>query len=174
MKLHFAKVSKLLIVLLLLSLVGGGEAWASEGVITATVTVNPLSVSVLAPSTVSVGQTFDVEATVENRGGTRVERASATINLPEGLELVKHKAERTLGAIPPHKGKSITWQVRAIEVGEYVVSVSASGEYEEALITEDSSATITITPEALPLWDRFFGWMLRLFPWQLYDYCIRE
>lgn len=143
---------------------GAGQAWAGEGTITATVTVNPLRVSALAPAVVAVSQTFEVEATVENHGGAKVEKAAAIITLSEGLELVKHKAERTLGAIPPHKHKSITWQVRAVAAGEHIVSVSASGEYFDVLVTEDSSATIAVAPEAPPLWDRFFAWLLRLFP----------
>ncbi len=161
---RYGTFSKLIGALLLLALVGGGKAWASEGAITATVTVNPLRVSVLVPSSVTLGQAFEVEATVENRGGARIQSAAAAIGLPEGLELVKHKTEPRLGTIPGHKGKSIIWQVRAIALGEYVISVSASGEYADVLIGDDGSAIVTITPQASPLWERFFGWILRLFP----------
>lgn len=164
MKPHFAKVPKLLIMLLLLSLVGQGKALASDGIITATVTVNPLSVSVSAPSSVAVGQPFDVEATVENHGGAKIERAVASIDLPAGLQLITHKAERTLGVIPSHKRKTITWRVSAVKEGEYIVSVSASGLYAGVTVSEDGTDAVTVTEEASPRWNRVLWWLLSRIP----------
>ena len=165
MEQRLAKASRLVIVLLLLALLGRSKISAAEGVITATVTVNPLWVSVSAPSSVLVGESFQVEATIENRGEAKIEKAVATIILPDGLELVRPpKAERNLGAIPPHKHKTATWQVQAASESGYIIMVSASGEYAGVIITEDSTAAVTFTPEASPLWERFFGWVLRLFP----------
>lgn len=149
--------------LLLLSLVGQGKASASDSIITATVTVNPLLVSVSAPSTVLLDRPFTVKAIIENRGESRIEQAVATINLPDGLELAKPKAEQTLGVIPPHIRKTAVWPVRATKGSEYVISVSVSGQYEGIAITEDSTASFAVSEEAPPWWRRFLQWILRQF-----------
>jgi len=167
MEQHVAKASKksplavwtLVIMLLLFSLVGQGKASASDSIITATVTVNPLVVSVFAPSTVLVGRPFTVKASIENRGESKIEQAVATINLPDGLELAKPKAEQTLGVIPPHRRKTAVWPIRATEGSEYVISVSVSGQYDGVAIIEESTAAFTVSEDAPPWWRRFLQWI---------------
>lgn len=135
----------LLILFILSPLLGQSKVLAAEGVVTATVSVNPLSVSVSAPDSVFVDQHFKVEANIENYGSNKIKEALAIIQLPQGLTL-KGKCERTIGMIPPHKKKTVAWRVRATEVGTYVIQVSVSGRDEatDALLTAQGSTIVTV------------------------------
>lgn len=139
-------VGKLLILLILFCLLGQSRAFADGGSVTATVRINPLVVTVSVPSSVTVGEHFNVKVTIENHGESKIKRVVATIDLPDGLSLGKSKAEKIMGAIPPYKEKTVRWRVSAEKEGTYVILVSASGEDEPTgtLLTAEGSTTIEV------------------------------
>ena len=122
--------------------------WAtasSPGIVTATVSPNPLTVTVVPPKSSVVGKAFTIKAEVENGGEVVVKNASAEILLPAGLILSRGDAQKNIGKIPALRTKSVSWRVLAAEVGDYIVIVQVSGEVNAQVITEQDSAIITVT-----------------------------
>ncbi len=98
-----------------------------EGVVTATIKVNPLLVSLTVPGEpVAVGQRFTVQARGENRGEGRIRRVTATLQLPAGLEM-RGPATRSLGTLGPLRSRSTEWRLEAVQAGSFVLMVTASG-----------------------------------------------
>ena len=115
-----------------------------EGVVTATVHVNPLLVSLTVPSEpVAVGERFTVQARVENRGESRIRRVTATLQLPEGLEM-RVPATRSLGSLRPFASRSMEWRLEAGEEGSYVLMVTADGiaASDGATVSAESGANV--------------------------------
>lgn len=136
-----------LVLLVLLSLLGQSVVFATEGTITSTVRINPLLVSVSsAPDTVSQGDEFTVTADIQNRGETRLLQAKATLNLPEGLTVVRRLAERHLGVIKPQATKTVDWLVSADESGTFVIQVSVSAKEQKTgtLLSDEGSITLKV------------------------------
>lgn len=110
-----------------------------SGIITAWVTINPLEVNVSAPAEVEIGKVFKVEVKVINKGEEKIEDARAEIFLPPELILLKKDSVQEIGVIPGKKEKKISWSVRGEKVGNYFISVKASGELRGELISAESS-----------------------------------
>lgn len=115
-----------------------------EGVVTATIQINPLLVSLTVPSEpVAVGERFTVQARVENRGESRIRRVTATLQLPEGLEM-RVPATRSLGTLGPLRSRSTQWRLEAVEEGSYVLMVTADGiaASDGATVSAESGANV--------------------------------
>ena len=112
-----------------------------EGVVTATIKINPLLVSLTVPSEpVAVGEPFSVQATVENQGESRIRRPTADLELPAGLE-VRGPTIHRLGLLPPFGSRDTEWLLTAAEPGNFVLMVTASG--------IDASDGVTVTVESV-------------------------
>ena len=98
-----------------------------EGVVTATIKINPLLVSLAVPSSpIAVGDDFTVLATVENQGESRIRRPTADLQLPAGLD-VRGPTIHRLGLLPPFSSRSTEWLLTAVQTGSFVLMVTASG-----------------------------------------------
>lgn len=98
-----------------------------EGVVTATIKVNPLLVSLTVPSSpVLVGERFTVLATVENQGESRIRRPAADLELPDGLE-VRGPTIHRLRILPPLGSRDTEWLLTAVKTGNFVLMVTAEG-----------------------------------------------
>lgn len=115
--------------------------------IRALVTINPLQVSVTAPTEVGVGKTFRVEAFVTNQGEVKIENAQAEIFLPAGLALLKKNQVQEVKVIPAKKDKRAVWSVRGEELGNYGILVAATGVVSGDFISAQSN-TVIITVQA--------------------------
>ena len=115
-----------------------------EGVVTATIQINPLLVSLTVPSEpVAVGERFTVQARVENRGESRLRRVTATLHLPTALE-TRGPATRSLGSLRPFASRSREWRLEAVEEGSYVLMVTADGiaASDGATVSAESGANV--------------------------------
>ena len=131
--------------------------------IRALVTINPLRVSVSAPTGVEIGETFKLEARVTNRGAEKIENVRAEIFLPEKLVLLKKNAVREAGVIRGKREKKISWQVRGEQTGNYVISVKASATLREAAIIAEGSVLVRITEKSPPGRRNIFEFLQDLF-----------
>jgi uncharacterized membrane protein len=123
-----------------------GAAIGSDGqlVITASVFLNPLEVQALAPYEITTGTVFTAKAIIRNNGDLHLREVTAVIHLPKGLELAVSKAETTRGTIPTHKDATASWKVKALEQGNYIIMVLASGIYGGTVITEDDVVLVAV------------------------------
>lgn len=123
-----------------------GSATASDGdvFITANVFLNPLEVQASAPPEVTTGTVFAVKAIIRNNGDLGVRKVTVVIYLPKGLELSASKVERTRGAVPAHRDATISWKIRALEEGNYVIMVLASGTYGGTVVTEQDVVLVAV------------------------------
>ena len=137
---------------------GNGVAYA-DGVITATVRPNPLSVTVSsAPSTVFVGHRFQIKARIENLGAEQISEAVATIHLPDsGVTLLSSTAEQSLGTI--RKQRIAHWRLQADAVGSYIVQVSVTGQDEAGYLIAKEGSTLVEVRKA-PGHGRWLLWRL--------------
>ena len=122
-----------------------------QGSVTATVKVNPLVVSLTAPSEASVGEEFTVQATVGNLGSSRIRRVTATIHLPPtDLLEVRGPDTHRLRPLGPFGSRSTEWQLTALQSGGFVLMVTASGvdASDRTLLTTESDAPLTTESEA--------------------------
>ena len=122
-----------------------------QGSVTATVKVNPLVVSLTAPSGASAGDEFTVRATVGNLGGSRIRRVTATLQLPAGMLDVRGPDTHRLRPLEPFGRRSTEWQLTALESGDFVLMVTASGvdSSDRTLLTTESDAPLTTESDAL-------------------------
>ncbi len=121
----------------LVSMLTSEEARASpptaSATVLATVRINTLEVevSLAAPSSVAVGEQFDVVATLRNVGSTKIMGAKATIHLPTLATgtafILRGQEDKNAGAIVPGKDKEAKWKLVAEAAGNYVILVTASG-----------------------------------------------
>jgi hypothetical protein len=130
----------------LLSALLPGPATGSDGrvVITASVFLSPLEVQASAPCEITTGTIFTVKAIIRNNGDLHIRRVTAAIYLPTNLELAVSKAETTRGTVPAHKDAVASWKVRALEEGNYIIMVLASGIYAGTVVTEQDVALATV------------------------------
>jgi len=121
-------------------------AIGSEGevVITTSVFLNPLEVQAVAPSEATMGTIFTVEAIIKNNGDLRMRKVTVGIYLPKDLELVKSKTESKRGIIAAHKDASVCWKVRALQEGNYVIMMLASGIYSATVVTEQDIVLVAV------------------------------
>lgn len=135
----------LLAIFVLTAIFFAGFAQASLwDTIRAWVTINPLFVDVSAPAEVGINKVFKVEAKIINRGEEKIEKAKAEIFLPSGLILLKKDSVQEAGVISAKKEKKVSWSVKGETIGDYFISVKASGELRGELISAESS-TIKVT-----------------------------
>jgi len=134
-----------LAIFILIAIFFSGFAQASFwDVIKAWVTINPLEVNLSAPSEVEVNKVFKIEAKVINKGKEKIEKAKGEIFLPQGLVLLRKERVRKIGVIPGKKEKKISWSVRGKEIGNYVITISVSGELRGELISAEDSIKIQV------------------------------
>lgn len=121
-------------------------ASAGEAVVTATasVAVNPIEVSIWAPSQARVGMPFLVLAFIENHGDTSVESAVAIVHPPGNIQVLLPAAGFSLGTVPAHGFSAALWLVRATKKGDYAILVTAFGIYGSAIVTDEDVALVTI------------------------------
>lgn len=121
-------------------------AIGSEGevVITTSVFLNPLEVQASAPSEVTLGTIFTLEAIIRNNGDLRMRKVTAAIYLPKDLELVKSKVESKRGIIVAHKDITVCWKVRALKEGNHIIMVLATGTYGGKVITEQDVVLVAV------------------------------
>ena len=124
-------------------LVGVGSAFAQSATLTATVRVNPLKVKIIGPSSVSVGQWFDIKAEVSNLGTERISRAFATLSAHPEIN-IRGSERKNVGSLPSGGTKTIKWRVKADSSVNYVIIVEAKGN----LAGEEIAASDTISISA--------------------------
>lgn len=126
-----------------------------EGVVTATIKVNPLLVSITVPSSpVAVGEPFTVQATVDNQGESRIQRPTADLWLPDGLEVrevfeVRGPTIHRLGSLRPFGSRDTEWRLTAVETGNFFLMVTASGidASDGVTVSAESSAKMVVADE---------------------------
>lgn len=118
-------------------LLAGGSAFAQTATLTATVRPNPLKVQVSAPSSVFVGEWFDITLTVTNLGTEVVKKSTATLHTP--AEIVVRGKSKKLANIGPGETKTVSWQAKANSSGNFVILAEVTGN----LLGEEISASDT-------------------------------
>lgn len=99
-----------------------------QGVVNATVKVNPLGVSLTVPSSpVAVGEEFTVLATVENQGESRIRRLTLDLQLPTAALEVHGRTIHRLGSLRPFGSRNTEWELTAVQSGSFVLMVTAEG-----------------------------------------------
>lgn len=127
------------------------QPWAQTASLVATVRINPLEVEVTAPSPVSLGERFRVEAVVKNLGETRIKKTKVELFWDPGLSL-RGNPVRKMGVILGKESKTASWRITAEETGSYVILVEASGiEGEGGDLVEASDTTIVQVMKELTL-----------------------
>ena len=135
--------------------------------IRAWVTINPLEVDVSAPTEAEIGKVFKVTAEATNKGEEKIENVKGEIFLSEGLVLLNKNPVQKTGVIQSKKSKKISWIVRGIGTGNYVIATLVTGELKGNLISAESSTMIEIKESvAKPrprkwyqnIFDFFQGW----------------
>jgi hypothetical protein len=117
---------------------------SAEAVVTVSVTVlpNPIVVTVRTPP--GVGVPFPILAFIESSADSGIEEAAATIHPPDGFEVIMPGSAVDLGTIRAHGSAVAMWLVRALEMGNYVVLVSVSGDYDGDIVTGQDAALVTV------------------------------
>lgn len=133
---------------------GGAFNQASLGTLTATVSINPLSLSVTAPDEVKIDRNFIVKAEIKNKGEVPVEDTEIEIYLSQGLKLVRKDAKQMLGIIPAHRKKLAFWQIRGEEFGTYVILVKAQGEINGQEIEVEASTIVKVAGKKSSWWQQ--------------------
>lgn len=100
-----------------------------------------LSVSVLAPSSVTVGDMFNVSATISNTGDETATGVNATISLPTGLNPTE-PLTKSVGDIAGKSSSSVSWTVKADAEGTYTITVDASDSTKT--YSANGSATVSV------------------------------
>ena len=146
-----AKISVCILAVFLSTVVLFSSTQASFlDIIRALVTINPLEVTVSAPPLVEINRIFRVEARVINKGEERIGRTVAEIFLPKGLVLTGKNAAQNAGAISGNRERRIQWSVRAEQIGEYFITVSASAELKGDIITaQGTTGLVKVQQEAV-------------------------
>ena len=133
--------------------------------IQAWVTINPLKINVSAPAEVEINKTFKVEAKLVNKGEEKIENARGEIFLSSELTLLKKNPVQKIGALPGKKEKKVSWAVKGEKEGNYVISVSASGELREQLVKAEDSTMVKVklSLQKKSLWQWLQDFFSRLF-----------
>ena len=134
------KYLSLPVILLAVFLVTAVPSFAQSAVLTATVRPNPLKVEITAPSNVSVGKWFDINAEITNFGTEIVTKTTVTLNSPRELR-VRNKKKR-IGNLASGETISLKWQVKAKSEGNFIVLVEASGRLAGEKISASDSKII--------------------------------
>lgn len=153
------KIIKTLLVLplvwgLFFSLVLNPVFASPTGTIMATVSINPLSLKIFAPSIVRQRRFFRVRARIGNLGQKEIEEVEVTISVPPGLE-IKGEEEKEIEEIEGGKEKRVSWRIKANKPGFYVIQVDARGIMAETedLVTSSETATVEVRVW-ISFWDK--------------------
>lgn len=136
-------------------LASSGSSFAQTATLTATVRLNPLKVKVIAPSSVAVGQWFEIKASISNLGSEMITKTVAVITASSGLAIKgKKKHIGNLG-----QGETIVvWQAKANSSGNFVVQVEATGNLAGEEISASDSTVISAISSLARFWLRLiFG-----------------
>ncbi|GAI46015.1 unnamed protein product [marine sediment metagenome] len=88
----------------------------------------------------------------------------AKIFLPDELELIRKNEERETGVLNPGGKKLISWPVKGKEIGDYIISVKASGELRGDLISAEDSVMVKIKKPWKGSWpERWFQGVIDFF-----------
>lgn len=128
--------------LLILAVFGAGSVHAQSGVVTATVRPNPLEVTVSAPSTVTVGQWFDISADIANLGDQTITGTTATIHSPQEVA-IKGGQKKKVGDLSGGLTKTVTWRAKATSTGSFVIQVEATGSLAGEQISSSDTTIIS-------------------------------
>lgn len=131
------------IVFLILSAGFRQSVLAQSAILTATIRPNPLEVKITAPSTVAVGQWFDVSADFSNLGSEVITKTIATLNTPSDLKVKGQR--KKIGDLNNHETKTGIWQLKANASGDFVILVEVTGN----LGSEQISATDSLITSAV-------------------------
>ncbi len=122
-------------------------SFAQSGTVTVTVRPNPLDVQVAAPENVVVGQWFEIEVAVFNKGAQSITKTSAKIHTPSELK-VRGKKKR-IGTLPAGQTK-IIWQAKANNSGDnLIIQVDVEGFLDGEKITAGDTAMVSATGSIL-------------------------
>lgn len=113
---------------LLLSAAVAGSTTAESASIAASVNVASVVLSVslsVSPSAARVGDSVKVAATVSNSGTARAAKVSVTLRAVTGLR-VKGTNPATVTQLQPGRSKSVSWNVCAVEPGNYLLLARAT------------------------------------------------
>lgn len=106
-----------------------------------------LSVSVSAPSSVTVGDTFNVSATISNTGDETATGVNANLSLPTGLST--ETLTQSVGDIAGKSSASVSWTVKTDTEETYTITVGAIDSTNA--YSASGSATVTVkVPGAVP------------------------
>ena len=115
--------------------------------IVALVAINPLHLSVSAPQEVEVGKKFKVETTVENRGEERLSNVRVELFISKGLVLVRKNSVKDVGKIRNNGAKTISWQLKGVETGNFGISARAWGEVRGDVVSADGDTIFVVIAE---------------------------
>jgi len=151
---------------LIIFLVFGGAnlaflSQANFGVLTATVTINPLELEIEAPQRVELNKVFEVKAHIKNKGDALIKNGGAQVFTGEGLEVLG-QAGKKIGVIPGGKEKKTTWRLKGIKEGNHIINVSFAGELNNELVRIEDSAKIEVYSSG-SIFQRIFSKFLTLF-----------
>ena len=114
------------------------------------VAINPLHVNISVPSEAELGRNFKAEVAIENKGDERIRNHKVEIFTSSGLVLVNKSAVKEFGALNGNSTKNISWQVKGTEVGNFSISVSASGEVRSDAISAQGNTALVTVVERFP------------------------
>ena len=132
----------LTIILLTVFLLTAVPSFAQSSTLTATVRPNPLKVKITAPNNVTVGEWFDISAEVTNLGSEVITKTTTTLNSPRELS-VRNKKKR-VGDLTSGETISLKWQAKAKSVGNFIVTVEASGRLASEKISDSDTKMIKV------------------------------
>lgn len=121
-----------------------GAVSALSGILTATVSPNPLEVTLVSPKSALVTRAFSIKAQVKNAGVASIENVSVELRLPVGLTIVRGASIQTIKKIPRRRTRSVTWRVSTQEAGEYIVSVDVSGTVADSDVSGHDADIISV------------------------------
>ena len=141
---------------LALLFVSSTTAFSQSSQVTATVKPNPLKVEVFVPGSVTVGEWFEIDAAVTNKGDERIRRVRATISPVVGLTIIRGSSKKSAGNLRPTETRTVSWRARLDSPGGKVVLVEAVGILSGEEISASDTALISTTTTLALLWRRLF------------------
>lgn len=129
--------------LLLFGVAGFKSVFAQTSVISATVRPNPLEVSVSAPSSVVVGQWFNISADVSNLSDDLITQTIVILNSPPEIKI--KAARKKINNLAAHQTTTVSWQAKANAAGDFIITAEASGKLLGEPISSSDSTSIAAT-----------------------------
>ncbi|MCH7492980.1 hypothetical protein IID19_05365 [Patescibacteria group bacterium] len=121
---------------------------SSSGSVTATVTINPLSLKLRnSPRSPIVAKDFSLRTTIDNTGSVDLINAEAEIFLPAGFKLVAGQDQtQLLGTLSGNRKKRANWNILAASSGDYIITVevSATDSLSGQPVSQVASTLITV------------------------------